>query len=390
MTTRQNVWMVAAITTGLVSTAQGATIFVDIANCPGPGDGSVGDPYCSIQTAIDNAVDTDEIVVAEGTYVELIDFSGKAITVRSSDPNDAGVVLNTIIDGAGAGAVVTCQSGEAAATILSGFTITGGGLSAFGGGMYNLNSSPTVTNCSFSVNDAVGAGMGNDNSSPTVTNCTFIGNTSSQNGGGMYNFGNSNPTVTDCTFIGNTADASGGGMFNLNGNPTLNNCTFIANTCSHSGGGIYNSNFSSPTVTNCTFSENTANDNGGGMNNTGVSSPSVTNCTFSGNTANDNGGGMNNAGGSPTLTNCTFSGNSAAIGGGLSNSSGDPTMTNTGFCGNTPDQINGTFTDAGGSSLLYCPPPMPLPDTCPADIVNNGDVGINDFLDLLAAWGPCK
>ena len=34
-----------------VSTAQADIIFVDV-NCPGPGNGSVRDPYCSIQTAI--------------------------------------------------------------------------------------------------------------------------------------------------------------------------------------------------------------------------------------------------------------------------------------------------------------------------------------------------
>ncbi len=51
----------------LISSAQADTIFVDDDNCPGPGDGSELDPYCSIQTAIDNAVDTDEIVVATGT-----------------------------------------------------------------------------------------------------------------------------------------------------------------------------------------------------------------------------------------------------------------------------------------------------------------------------------
>ena len=46
-----------------VSTAQaGIIIHVDADNCPEPGDGSELDPYCSIQTAIDNAVDTDEIV----------------------------------------------------------------------------------------------------------------------------------------------------------------------------------------------------------------------------------------------------------------------------------------------------------------------------------------
>ena len=58
--------LICAVTVLAVSTAQADTIYVD-ANCPG-GDGSVRDPYCSIQTAIDNAVDTDEIVVAPGTY----------------------------------------------------------------------------------------------------------------------------------------------------------------------------------------------------------------------------------------------------------------------------------------------------------------------------------
>ncbi len=68
-----------------VSSAQADTIYVDDDNCPGPGSGMEGDPYCSIQTAIDNAVDGDEIVVAPGTYFETIDFLGKAITLRSSD-----------------------------------------------------------------------------------------------------------------------------------------------------------------------------------------------------------------------------------------------------------------------------------------------------------------
>ncbi len=58
--------LICAVTVLAVSTAQAATIHVDVANCPGPGNGSEADPYCSIQTAIDNAVDTDEIVVAPG------------------------------------------------------------------------------------------------------------------------------------------------------------------------------------------------------------------------------------------------------------------------------------------------------------------------------------
>ena len=46
-------------------------------------------------------------------------------------------------------------------------------------------------------------------------------------------------------------------------------------------------------------------------------------------------------------------------GGGRFNSASNPTVTDPGFCDNTPDQISGAFTDGGGNSLLYCPPPIP-------------------------------
>ncbi len=80
-------------------------------------------PYCSIQTAIDNAVDTDEIVVAPGAYVETINFLGKAITVRSSD----GPEVTIIVDGKDLfESIVSCVSGEGSDTVLDGFTITRG------------------------------------------------------------------------------------------------------------------------------------------------------------------------------------------------------------------------------------------------------------------------
>ncbi len=30
-----------------------------------------------------------------------------------------------------------------------------------------------------------------------------------------------------------------------------------------------------------------------------------------------------------------------------------------------------------------------LPGSCPTDVNRDGDTGINDFLSLLGAWGPC-
>ena len=110
--------LICAVIVLAVSTAQAVTIHVDLTNCPGPGDGSIGDPYCSIQTAIDNAVNLDEIVVAPGTYFETINFLGKVITLRSSD----GPAVTTI-DGTGNFHVVQCVSGEGADTVLEGFTM---------------------------------------------------------------------------------------------------------------------------------------------------------------------------------------------------------------------------------------------------------------------------
>ncbi len=327
-----------------------AVIFVDDDNCPGPGSGTLADPYCSIQTAIDAAVGGDEIVVVPVTYFETINFLAKAITLRSS----AGPAVTTI-NALSTGSVVTCNSGEGFDTVLDGFTITGG-LANFGAGMFNNGSSPTVAHCTFTGNIAntSGGGMINLNSSsPTVTNCTFSGNIAIR-GGGMLNFTGSRPIVTDCSFSGNSADF-GGGMVNNGSSPTVTDCSFIDNIVDFSGGGMQNFN-SSPKVTNCTFSGNIAMTRGGGMSNFDGSRPMVTDCTFSGNTANFFGGGISVDDSSPKVTNCTFSGNMAAMdGGGMQNvGTSSPMVTNCILWGDTPNEIGGagvptvSFSDVQG------------------------------------------
>ncbi|MHC4332836.1 MAG: right-handed parallel beta-helix repeat-containing protein, partial [Planctomycetota bacterium] len=251
----------------------GATITVDD---DGPAD------FNTIQAAISDpcTVDGNEIEVAPGTYHEAINFLGKAIRLYSS--GGPGV---TTIDANGAYHVVQCTSGEDANTILEGFTITGG----------NARGA--------SHPDYHGGGMVNISSSPTVSNCRFTENSSEHWGGGMYNDTGSHTIVSNCTFSGNISDIGGGGIGNFDSSPTVTNCTFSDNN-SPDGGGMYNDGDSNPTVTNCTFSGNTAGDGGGGMYNDYFSSPTVTNCTFSGNTAGDGGGMYNDYYSNATVTNC--------------------------------------------------------------------------------------
>ena len=143
-------------------------------------------------------------------------------------------------------------------TVLDGFVVTGGNangsrLQSYGGGMYNSQSSPTVTNCTFSGNEAGdGGGMCNFRlSSPAVTNCTFSGN-EARYGGGVVNF-DSSPQVTNCTFSGNEAGDSGGGMHNCASSCAITNCTFSGNEAVV-GHGLSNEEVSDPVpVTNCIF-----------------------------------------------------------------------------------------------------------------------------------------
>jgi predicted outer membrane repeat protein len=192
---------------------------------------------------------------------------------------------------------VVTGSGTDATAVLDGCTINGG----------NANGSDWE--------DSSGGGMINSESSPTLTNCTFSGNSAGWGGGGMAN-DQSSPTVTNCMFTDNTAGV-GGGMRNLHSSATVENCIFIGNSAVDWGGGMTNRDCtSSLTVTNCIFTDNSASW-GGGMRNY-TSSTMVINCTFSNNSAQGwEGGGMSNRdGGNPTLINCTFSGNSSALRGG--------------------------------------------------------------------------
>ncbi len=313
--------------------------------------------YPSIQAAIEAAVDGDTIILAPGTFRgdgnRDIDFRGKAITIRSTNPKDPNIVAATIIDCNGTELEnhrgFYFHSGEDENSIVEGLTITNG-FNGTGGGILCIASSPIIRNNIITGNkieyDADGgAGIGcwggasplivgntiSDNhcepggggggircygaSSPTITDNIIAGNSASQ-GGGICCYGS--PTISNCTFRGNTATGIGGGIL-IDGSPILTNCTFSGNSAD-SGGAIYNYQCS-PILTNCRFIANSAQYSGGAIFNTRGSSPTLRNCIFTGNTAGINGGAIYNHGytgiNEPAVVNCTFADNSALHGNAL-------------------------------------------------------------------------
>jgi len=156
--------------------------------------------YVSFRRAIDEARNGDEIVVSPGVYQEKINFKGKNIILRSTDPNDPSIVSETIL--IAYGDVVTFSNGEDANCVLAGFTIADSD-----NGIYCSAASPTITNCY--IVDNISAGMKLDmGGSPTVSNCIIA-----ENGGSgleMFKFVSgrwvliNSPTIVNCTIAGNS------------------------------------------------------------------------------------------------------------------------------------------------------------------------------------------
>ncbi|MBZ5641088.1 MAG: hypothetical protein LAO51_20300, partial [Acidobacteriia bacterium] len=147
------------------------TVYVHATNCPGPGDGTSGNPYCKIQDAIcylkNDVPAGGTVLVLPGTYAEAIRiFQG--ISVVSTDGPSV-----TTIDATGKpcvqldctpnGATTQCTAvqatsvsgvGPTTADRVQGFHIIGGkgyvwttgNIASVGGGIFVWgNSSPTIT-----------------------------------------------------------------------------------------------------------------------------------------------------------------------------------------------------------------------------------------------------
>ncbi|MEW6104451.1 MAG: choice-of-anchor Q domain-containing protein, partial [bacterium] len=241
--------------------------------------------YATIQAGINAANDGDTVWVADGIYTgsgnKDLSWSGKHITVRSENGPE-----NCIIDCENSGRGFYLADGQTNSDLILGLTIKNG---------YVVGEEPV----------GCGGGIFCYGSSPSVTNCIISGNQASVDGGGIACYNYSSPDITNCIIIGNQAYRNGGGVRCCNySSPTIKNCIIRGNRTifypyNSYGGGI-ECNHSFPSITNCIITENFTAEDGGGIRCYAGSSPSITNCIIAWNNAGW-GGGISSLGSSPSI-----------------------------------------------------------------------------------------
>lgn len=203
-----------------------------------PGD------YGKIMDAINNAQTGDTILVAPGYYLENVDFLGKDISLISSDGPEV-----TTINGLNKGSVVKFISNETSASLLQGFTLTGGSgtydntYGEVGGGIYGLKASPRIVGNIITANDCHqrGGGIFLNRGTPMILDNTISGNYA-RVGGGAYLINSQDPEVSGNLFTDNSSyDYAGGLLLSAASTCIVKNNNFIANwgTGDLFGGGIY-------------------------------------------------------------------------------------------------------------------------------------------------------
>jgi hypothetical protein len=231
-----------------------------------------------------------------------------------------------------------------------------GNAASKGGGMYNVNSSPTIDGGIISNNKAYyGGGVVNmsflnnlSRCSPLFTGTIISGNQAEYSGGGVYN--KYSVPVFDGVRISGNEGAEGGGFYSDSSIVTIRDTQINGNKSGY-GGGLCCS-LTHLLMTNVRIRNNSAKNSGGGMYLSGFSSfyedekdrnyHIMTNVEISGNSADSGGGIYMDMVAHLIMTNLTISGNKAGSGGPLSFApylSGQSQFYNSIIWGNTPANV---------------------------------------------------
>ena len=240
-------------------------------------------PCRTVQYAVDQASEGDEIRVAAGTYTGVNDYGGlaqvvyisKSVTIRGgytpafTDPPDP-VASPTTLDAQGQGRVLYI-TGDISPTI-EGLRITAGDAAGLGGGpserdagggVYVISATVIISNNRLFSNMAdTGGGLYLNSSDARLNGNTVFSNIANY-GSGLF-LSNSDVTLTSNTVTANTATFRGGGLYLYFGDAMFSANTVTANTASLRGGGLY-LYFGDATLVNNVVADNRAYGRGSGL-----------------------------------------------------------------------------------------------------------------------------
>ncbi len=230
---------------------------------PGRGCGSVDPCFGDIQAAV-NAVDApdDVVKVSTGTYITVsaregvtqVVYISKTVHIQGGYTTTNWLTSNfalypTVLDAQGQGRVLYI-TGDISPT-LEGLHITGGDAAELGGFPWSL--------------DDFGGGVYIVDATATISHCSIFSNTAStvgqSDGGGLYLL-YSNSILYGNTFFSNTASVGGGAYLHYS-TATLDNNLIFANRANY-GGGVY-LHFGSDKLISNTITLNTVSLGGGGV-----------------------------------------------------------------------------------------------------------------------------
>lgn len=293
-------------------------------------------PCKTISYAITQAVATDMIYVAQGTYIENLAINSQLSLMGGYEATGWTrdlIMYVTTVDGNQAGTVVDFQAGSDGA-VLDGFTITNGSVTA--GGM--------------------GGGITINDVSPTVKNTKVLNSKTTNDGGGVYVSGGS-PTFEDLLIDGNSADGCCGG-FHLGNSATVNisDSTVSNNTAGYGGGlGVFSE--ATVTITNSIISDNETDVEGGQGGGIHVGGSDVTlnvnDTTIADNLTRDHGAAITSDDGIVNLTNVLITGNRSTSNNAnaFAISSTDFTVTNSTISDNNPTGAQAVVLFSGSLTL---------------------------------------
>jgi len=321
---------------------EGPVWYVSATGSDSIGDGSEDNPFASIQVGLDSANEDDTVLVASGMYLENILWPAtNGIQLIGSGEE------NCVIDGDSTGRVITIHDSLNVnidtTTHITGFTIQNGVSDLEnitekpGAGIYCVNASPMLTDCTIKENYAYGDGGGIalvDSSDMNIANVKFQNNmargwrTPGQwpryrgKGGGIF-IVNSDPVLTNVEITDNYAGKYGGGVYLLYSSASFTHFTISGNIGSgilQKGGGVF-----CESTPNATFTEGIIVDNVGPYLGGGIAvSPAMydsssfhvelTNILIQNNTSRQWGGGI--YGSNMSLSGCTIKENTAEFQGG--------------------------------------------------------------------------